>query len=224
MSIKTFKNSFDLINYLCREDVLGEVEIEYTQLRSSMLEASSFNFEYPALQEHLDIIAWDIIENNRASASSIKVIFYKEEEEEEEEEDSNYNLKGIETEFDSIGEGFHNLLKNVLGPDTVASISLIGSNYNLKSTKILKWEFFNITPEGEKKINLSREEEEIILNGVFSILCETHSAIECLEEYEFEVDDDRVNLIEKGALIANAALSLKDEITFELDTEKLKKA
>ncbi len=220
MSIKKFKNSFDLINYLCSEDVLGEVEIEYTQLNSEILEASSFNFEYPDLQEHLDSIAWDIIQNNGASASSIQVIFYQEE---EEEEDYNYSIKGTEEEFDSIDKNFHNLLRNVLGPDVFTIITLEGSNYNLKSTKILKWEFFNSTPEGEKKINLSREEDEKILNGIFSILRRTRSAIECLEEYEFAVDDDRVNLIEKGALIANAVLSLKDDNPFELDTEQLKK-
>ncbi|WP_300435951.1 hypothetical protein [Christiangramia sp.] len=221
MSIQKFKNSFDLVNYLCREDVLGEVEIEYTQLRSSTLEASSFNFEYPDLQEHLDSIAWNIIENNGASASSIQVIFYQEE---DEGEDYNYSLEGTEEEFDLINESIHNLIKKALGPDVFAVITLKGSDYNLKSTKILKWEFFNSTPEGEKKINLSKEEDEKILNGIFSILRGKSSPIECLEEYEFEVDDERVNLLEKGALIANAILSLKDDIPFELDTEKLKKA
>ena len=217
MAILKFDNSYDLIHYLCNEDVLGEVKVEYTQLRSTMLEASDFNFRYPALEEHLENIAWNIIEFNGAIASSIQVTFY------DDEQDYNYTLEGIEDDFDSIVEDFHNLLESVLGPDAFAVITLEGTDYNLESTQIKRWEFLKYGPEGARRINLSKQEEKRIINGIFSIMKGCDSVIECLEEFEFTVNGDRVNLLEKGALIANDVLSLKDNEPFELDTDQLKK-
>ncbi|GAB2765672.1 hypothetical protein [Salinimicrobium soli] len=217
MATIKFKNSHDLINYLCKEEVLGEVKIEYIQLQSSMLEATYFNFQYPSLEQHLDRIAWDIIETNGATASTIKVTFY------EDKQDFNYSLEGTEEEFDSIDEEFQDLLDSVLGPNAFAAISLEGTDYNLDSSEIKKWVFFENTPEGERTMNFSKEEGDQILNGIFSILQDKESVIECLEEFKFTVDYNRVELIEKGALIANDVLSLKDDQQFELNTDQLKK-
>ena len=58
MAIIEFDNSYDLINYLCQEDVLGKLKVSYNQERSLMLEPS-FNFDYPALHQHLYGIFWD---------------------------------------------------------------------------------------------------------------------------------------------------------------------
>ncbi|OEY72809.1 hypothetical protein [Salegentibacter salarius] len=217
MAIIKFDNSYDLIHYLCKQEVLGEVAIEYSQLTSTMLEASRFNFSYPALEKHLDNIAWDIIEYSGAIASSIQVKFY------DDKQDYNYTIEGTEDDFDSIDEDFQNLLQSVLGPDAFAIITLEGSDYNLESSQIRRWKFFKPTPDGEKILNLAQEEEKKILLGIFSILQGKDSVIECLEEFEFRVDADTVNLIEKGALIANNVLSLKDDASFELDTDQLKK-
>lgn len=217
MAIIKFDNSYDLIHYLCKQEVLGEVEIEYTQLRSSMLEASSFNFEYPALEDHLDTIAWNIIEHNGVVASSIQVNFYYD------EQDYNYTIEGTEDDFDSIDEDFQNLLESVLGGDAFAIITLKGTNYKPESTQIKRWKFFKATPDGKKTLNLTQEDEKKILLGIFSIMQGKDSVIECIEEFEFTVDDNRVNLNEKGALIANDVLSLKDNASFELDTDQLKK-
>ncbi|TRO66949.1 hypothetical protein [Christiangramia sabulilitoris] len=217
MAAVKFNNSHDLINYLCRDEVLGEVKIEYTQLNSSMLEAAYFNFQYPALEQHLDSIAWDIIETNEATASKIQVTFY------EDEQDYNYTLDAIEDEFESIDDEYHNLLESVLGPNAFAVISLEGTDYNLDSTEIKKWEFFENTPEGERKINPSKEEGDKILDGIFSILQNCDSVIECMEEYEFTIDNEKLKLTEKGALIANNIFSLQDDEFFELDTDLLKK-
>ena len=215
MAIIKFKDSYDLINYLCREEILGIVEVEYSQLRSTMLEASGFNFIYPDLEEHLDMVIWDFIEYNGAIGSSIQIEFYNAED---------FALDGTDDhEYDPVKKEFDKLMNRFLGPDAFAYITLEGSDYSLEATRIKKWDFGEFIPNGERKLHLWPEQEKAILNGIFEILKEHNRVIECPEEYEFMVENDNVHFLEKGGLMANGFPSLKDDKPFELDTDQLNK-
>ena len=216
MALMKFKDTYDLINYLCKKEVLGNLEIEYSQLRSTMLEASGFNFSYPELEIHLERVIWNFISFNGVITSSIQIEFYNGED---------FRLDGTENhEFNPIDKEFHKFMNKFLGPDAFAYVTLEGSDYRLDATKIKKWDFGEFMTNGERKLDLWQEQEKEILNGIFAILQKYNSNIECLEEYEFTVENDYVNFLERGALMVNRFPSLKDNLPFELDTNQLTKS
>ena len=76
MAIIKFENSKDLINYLCKEDVLGKLKVSFTSEWSSEL-TPSFNFYYSDLDEHLSNIFSQWLQETRSAPSEIHVVFTK---------------------------------------------------------------------------------------------------------------------------------------------------
>lgn len=74
MAIIKFKNTYDLINYLCKKDVLGELKVSFTSQWSYQL-TPSCNFYYSNLNEHLSIIFSQWLQHARSAPAELHLIF-----------------------------------------------------------------------------------------------------------------------------------------------------
>ena len=220
MAIIKFKDTHSLINYLCKEDVLGELEVDYSY--AGMGWDSEFNFDYPKLEEHLNIHLFEIL-SSCWTVSKLKILF---------ENSEDYHLTGTD---DLQHEGFpygdeilqivSDLIKEYKGRNNVyAYISFVGEgdSYEIDDLKINQFEIFDWDME-EESIIIEDDLRNIILNKILTILSDTQTGIECITNYEFSMENDESYYCATGSPGCESLPNLKDEMEFELDTTLLLK-
>ncbi len=222
MAIINFKNSSDLINYLCQEDVLGELQVSFTQKQSSALEAS-FNFDYPELDEHLSSIFFDWRGFYGSTTSAIYITFDNAEDYSVKAEDdmqwSDYDIS--EAIYSYVRE---HILKQY-GVDSYLLINMEGTGFTLEEIDVKKMEIHK--SEGkEELIKLEENTKTTILNGILDILSDTHTSIDSLDKFTLENTDgiDNVYYCIEGSPDAYDYYDLNDGEVFSLDTDVLQVA
>jgi hypothetical protein len=222
MAIINFKNSSDLINYLCQEDVMGDLQVSFTQKQSSILEAS-FNFDYPELEKHLDMIFLDWPGFYGSTTSAIYINFENSEDYSVNAEDdmqwSDYNLS------EAIYSYVRDLILHKYGVDSYLLISLEGTGFTLEEIDVKKMEIHK--SEGkEELIELDENTKTTILNGILDILSDTRTSIDSLDKFTLENTDgiDNVYYCIEGSPDAYDYYDLNDGEWFSLDTDVLQVA
>lgn len=221
MAIIQFDNSYDLINYLCREDVLGKLKVSFYQERSLMLEPS-FNFDYPSLHQHLYGIFRDW-PSFFGYNSRVFISFDNAEDYDVTAEDdmqwSEYNLSKDIYEFvqDQIFQKF--------GVESYLIISMEGTGFTLEEIDVQKLEIHR--SEGEEElIELDEDTKTTILTGILVILSDTPTSIDSVDRFTLQNTDgiDTIYYCEEGSPDAFDYYDLNDAEVFSLDTDMLQGA
>ena len=162
MAIIKFENSKDLINYLCKEDVLGKLKVSFTSEWSSEL-TPSFNFYYSDLDEHLSNIFSQWLQETRSAPSEIHVVFTNVEDfsiEAVENFEYNETEKKYAKEiiiYDSLGSILDEELELQFEN---AHIEIVGPDFNLKNLKIKRFEIKEYEHKN-KEVSLEQVDERI---------------------------------------------------------------
>lgn len=216
-----FKDTHSLINYLCKKDVLGDLQVDYSFAGMGSWDAE-FNFDYPKLEEHLSINLFEIL-SSCWTVSELKIIF-------ENAEDYDFNGKD-DLQFDGLPfvdeilQLVSDLIKEYMGRNNVyAHINFEeeGDSYEIDNLKINHFEVFDWDME-EESIIIEDDLRNIILNQILTILSDTKTGIECITKYEFSMENEEFYYCEAGQPGCESLPNLKDEMEFELDTTLLLK-
>lgn len=217
MATIKFKNTSDLINYLCKEDVLGELQVSFTQERSTFLEAS-YNFDYPELKEHLDTIFLDWPSFYGSTTSAVYINFDNAEDYDVKVKDdlqwSEYNLTKMINNFvrDQIFQKY--------GVESYLLIRMEGTGFSLEEIDVEKLEIFD---NDEETLELSEDLKKIILKGILEILKRTDTSVETVEKFTLQKTEglEDVYFCEEGSPDVFDDYDLEDGQSFLLDTELL---
>src|SRR5680860_182167 len=212
MAIINFKNSSNLINYLCQVDVLGELKVSFTQKQSSMLEAS-FNFDYPELDEHLSIIFLDWPGFYGSSNSAIYINF-------ENAEDYSVNAEDdMQWSDNDLSEAIYSFVRDLIiqkyGDDSYLLINMEGTGFTLEEIDVKKMEIHK--SEGEEElIELDEDTRKTILDGILRILEKTVTSIISVDKFTLENTDgyDNIYYCEEGSPDAYDYYDLNDGEAF----------
>lgn len=230
MAIIKFDNSQDLINYLCREDVLGQLEVSFDSWSSLEL-TPEFNFHYPALDNHLSMIFSEWLQHV-SPPSELQVLF---------ENAEDFSAVAIEKSDDVLYNTsklrlfIHDEIREILDDELEmefddASIDIEGPDFNLENLKINTFEIEGNAPE-EKEDALDQMDERIrnlILSSTLESIRELFKkevrSIECLERFELQLNihSDTLDIVFKGSPYFHSLYDFEDGESFDLDTELLK--
>ena len=212
-----FKNSHELINHLCRADVLGQLQVSFTQKQTYVPEPT-FNFEYPALEEHLYYIFSEVRE---ALASSVEEYFIFEDAEEVDIKAGD-DLQNTDNELYKIEQFIVDIMDEHYEKEVYSLITIEGPNYEIKSWNIEKFEIYDYNDE-EKPLQISSEIKNQILMEIRTILEDTRTCIEEIEWFYLEVNgEDNINYQGYGMPYVDGWYDFEDGKTFEFDSGHLK--
>lgn len=225
MAIIKFKNTQDLINYLCKKDVLGELKVSFTPQWGSEL-TPSFNFYYSDLDEHLSNIFPQWVQKV-SPASELHVLFTNAED---------FSVKAAENfDFDNriikVKEIIEDVVRSILDDELeveyeYADIDIEGPDFELKNLKINTFKIEGYPPENNEDA-LEQVDERMrnlmltsILETIYKDLVKGNHSIECIEHFQMRYSDD-LDITVHGSPFISDLYDLEDGESFTLDTELL---
>lgn len=230
MAIIKFKNTYDLINYLCKKDVLGELKVSFTPHWSSEL-TPEFNFYYSDLDEHLSNIFSQWFQVARSAPSELHLIFTDAE---------NFSIEGVENfEFNNsmkkvreiIDDEVRWILDDELGVEyEYADIDIEGPDFDLKNLKINTFKIEGFAPETNEDA-LEQVDERMrnlmltsILETIYKDLVKGNHSIECIEHFKMRlnINSNDLEITVHGSPFISDLYDLEDGESFTLNTELLK--
>lgn len=232
MAIIKFENSRDLINHLCKEDVLGELEVSFTQEWSNAL-TPSFNFTYPALDDHLSTIFSEWLEHvNPPSELHVKY-----ENAEDFSAEAIEKSEGVLYNTEKLKEIINDEIRHILDDELeveldYACIDIEGPDFKVENLKINSFEIEGSAPE-ENEEALEQVDERIrnlILSSILKSIGELYRnevrSIECLERIELQLNihSDELDVVFMGSPNFQSLYDFEDGESFDLDTEFLQTA
>ncbi|AVR44762.1 hypothetical protein C7S20_05495 [Christiangramia fulva] len=231
MAIIKFENSKDLINYLCKEDVLGILKVSFTSEWSSEL-TPSFNFYYSDLDEHLSNIFSQWLQETRSAPSEIHLVFTNAED---------FSIEAVENfEYNETEKKYakeiiiYDALGSILDEELElqfenAHIEIEGPDFNLKNLKIKRFEIKE-NEHKNKEVSLEQVDERIrnlvlteILETINKYLVKGNHTIECIEHFQMTLDTnyDEFDITILGSPNISGLYDFEDGESFVLDTELL---
>lgn len=223
MSIKRFEDSYDLVNYLCEKDNLGELIISFSQDAPY----PSFGFEnlYPELEDHL-LEAYSVLTERMPGVNSYEITIYDAEDftVDATEYDDYSNPKLTKEVNDLIDD----IIKNEYNKRTYASLDIegkdmmVGAKLPIENLTIKKLEIYEWDADDEP-LKISKQIENQILEGICNILSHMYLSIECIDSFSISnySGSDQLDFMAGGAPYISEVPDLQDGNSFDLDTSKI---